>query len=337
MSNKPLTQIPTYLISGILGVGKSSALLALIQQQAPEEVWAVLINDFAPAGMDVRLLQDQVPKEAKVQFAEVAGGCACCLANLPFKVALNRLLRQARPDRVLIEATGLSHAGELKRLLTGPEYAQVLDLQSVMTLVDARQLTQYAQHPLWIEQVQAADCLVANKIDVYQAEDYQNLQAWQKRAGLADKPCYFVSHGRVDFQWLLPAPAPTNQHTPLGLFAPVSAISETLGYQAVSMTSTAVLTLSIDQIAASWQAWYQKQQQVWGTQIRVKARLLSAQACYHLQAVDTEYQVAVLPLDPAEAQIQRIEVIAVAAKAEIQNALTMWAQDLGICDEVQVR
>ncbi|SEI37448.1 GTPase, G3E family [Allopseudospirillum japonicum] len=335
MAYKPLAHIPTHLISGILGVGKSSALLALIQQQPPEEVWAVLINEFAPAGMDALLLQDQVPQDAKVTFAEVAGGCACCLANLPFKVALNRLLRQTRPDRVLIEATGLSHTRELKHLLTGPEYAQVLDLQSVMTLVDARQLTQYAQHPLWIGQVQAADCLVANKTDVYQAEDYQNLQAWQMRAGLADKPCYLVSQGRVHLQWLMQPAVQEANKAPTPLFSPIISASSSSAYQAASITSTVRLTLSREQLAASWQTWYQQQQKTWGTHIRVKARLSNMQACYHLQAVGAEYQLDVLPLEKSSplSSMQRIEVIAVAAKEDIQNALTLWAQELGILDE----
>jgi len=66
--------IPTNLISGFLGAGKTTAILHLLRQKPADERWAVLVNEFGEIGVDGALLGN--PDEVFIR--EVAGGCICC-------------------------------------------------------------------------------------------------------------------------------------------------------------------------------------------------------------------------------------------------------------------
>ena len=109
-----LANIPTHLIAGPLGAGKTSLIRHLLAHKPAHERWAVLINEFGQIGLDQALLTGSYDG---VSLSEIPGGCLCCVAGAPFQVGLARLLRQARPDRLLIEPSGLGHPAELLRQL----------------------------------------------------------------------------------------------------------------------------------------------------------------------------------------------------------------------------
>ena len=73
-------------------------------------------------------------------MAEIPGGCLCCVNGLPFQVGLARLLRKARPDRLLIEPSGLGHPAELLRQLRQPPWQRVLAVQPSVLVLDAAAL-----------------------------------------------------------------------------------------------------------------------------------------------------------------------------------------------------
>lgn len=132
-----LKNIPTHLIAGPLGAGKTSLIQHLLAQKPAGEHWAVLINEFGQIGLDAALLST----DAKgISLAEVAGGCLCCVNGLPFQVGLTRLLRKAQPDRLLIEPSGLGHPAQLLRQLRQPPWQGVLALQPSVLVLDAAAL-----------------------------------------------------------------------------------------------------------------------------------------------------------------------------------------------------
>ena len=76
------------------------------------------MNEFGEIGVDGSLYQGQHSEENGVFIREVPGGCMCCAAGLPMQIALGLLLGQAKPDRLLIEPTGLGHPVEVLQVLT---------------------------------------------------------------------------------------------------------------------------------------------------------------------------------------------------------------------------
>ena len=105
--------IPANLVTGFLGVGKTTAIRNLLEQRPEIERWAVLVNEFGEIGVDGGLLAD-----TGVALEEIPGGCLCCVSAQMFTVGLNRLIRQQDPDRILIEPTGLGHPAQIIRTLT---------------------------------------------------------------------------------------------------------------------------------------------------------------------------------------------------------------------------
>ena len=103
---KNIHNVPTNIISGFLGVGKTTAILNLFANKPASEKWAVLVNEFGKIGIDGR-----VYKANGIEVKEIPGGCMCCAQGLPLQVAVNRLLRETQPDRLIIESSGVGHPG----------------------------------------------------------------------------------------------------------------------------------------------------------------------------------------------------------------------------------
>ena len=80
---------------------------------------------------------------------------------------LNTLLRQGKPDRLLIEPTGLGHPKQILDLLTAPVYEPWIDLRATLCILDPRLLLdeKSASNENFRDQLAAADIIVANKSD----------------------------------------------------------------------------------------------------------------------------------------------------------------------------
>jgi G3E family GTPase len=130
-----LQNIPTHVIAGPLGAGKTTLIRQLMAQRPANERWAVLINEFGQVGLDAALL---ATADDGIAIAEVAGGCLCCVNGAPFQVGLGRLLRKARPDRLFIEPSGLGHPLQIMTQLGQAPWLGVLSLQPLVMLVDAQ-------------------------------------------------------------------------------------------------------------------------------------------------------------------------------------------------------
>ena len=113
--------VPTNIITGALGVGKTTFIKQLLQSKPANERWAVLINEFGEVGIDGAMLRSA---SQSVFIKEVPGGCMCCSSGLPMQVALNQLLAQAHPHRLFIEPTGLGHPKEVIQILKSEHYQQ---------------------------------------------------------------------------------------------------------------------------------------------------------------------------------------------------------------------
>lgn len=194
-----MAAIPVNLVTGFLGAGKTSAIRHLLAQPRGGENWAVLVNEFGEVGVDGALMARD-----GVAIEQVAGGCLCCVAAPLFTTGLNRLIRRARPDRIVIEPSGLGHPAQVLATLGGPAYAGVLETRATVCLMDARHLasTPHREHPNFVDQVHLADVLVANKADLYTPAD---LSAWEDFLRALDPPkarLAVTTHGRFDPAWL---------------------------------------------------------------------------------------------------------------------------------------
>jgi G3E family GTPase len=199
-TTKKIQAVPTNIITGFLGVGKTSAILHLLKSKPEGERWAVLVNEFGEIGVDGSLFEGQHSEGGNVFIREVPGGCMCCAAGLPMQIALNQLLARAKPDRLLIEPTGLGHPIEVIEVLTADYNLEALSIEKTITLVDARNLsdTRYTEHATFNQQIAIADIIVGNKQDLYQPGHKTKLEQYAKEKALPHADVIFTEQGRLD-------------------------------------------------------------------------------------------------------------------------------------------
>lgn len=191
--------IPTNLVLGFLGVGKTTAIIDLLKHKPADEVWAVLVNEFGEVGIDGALLE----QEGAV-VREVPGGCMCCVAGLPMQIGLNRLIQKAQPDRLLIEPTGLGHPSQIIETLTSEHYQKVLSLGPVLCLVDSRRLEEprVLENVQFRDQVAAADILIANKTDLCTEAQMAHFDSWSAALSPRKRAVFRTRQGRLNIAWL---------------------------------------------------------------------------------------------------------------------------------------
>ncbi|MCC2637105.1 MAG: cobalamin synthesis protein [Moraxellaceae bacterium] len=191
--------VPLNLITGFLGAGKTTAIRHLLAHRRDGERWAVLVNEFGQVGIDQAVLGGE-----GIAIKEVPGGCLCCANQLPLQVALSQLLTRARPDRVLIEPTGLGHPARVLETLREAHWRDALDVRATLTLVDARELAdaRVLAHETFNAQVEAADVLVFSKDDVL--ADADRTRARDFAAGLLPPKAhvFFMASGELAREWL---------------------------------------------------------------------------------------------------------------------------------------
>ena len=224
-------KIPTHLFTGFLGTGKTSAIRSLIAQKPQHEQWLIIVNEFGEIGIDGAVLA-----ENGIPVAEISGGCLCCSAGAQMDSTIRAMLKKNTPQRILIEASGLAHAAGIIDELRAPEFADTLDIAAVFTLIDPRQFIDdnYAQNPLYRDQISVADVLVASKLDLCTSEQ---IAAFRAKAAQLFPPKSLVAevqNAELDIAWLATPTAEKSRYR-------IQALPEnTLGYQSQGYTFPAV-------------------------------------------------------------------------------------------------
>lgn len=167
-------RVPTNILTGFLGVGKTTAILNLLKNKPENENWAVLVNEFGEIGIDGAMMTDQ-----GAMIKEVQGGCMCCTAGVPMSVGITALLRQ-NPDRLLIEPTGLGHPKQVVATLTSEQYQPYVDLKATIALVDPRNLSneKYLSNKNFVDQLDSADVVIGSKVDLCTSHDIDVFNDW---------------------------------------------------------------------------------------------------------------------------------------------------------------
>jgi G3E family GTPase len=196
-----MSAVPTNLITGFLGVGKTTAVIDLLHQKAKGSRWAVLVNEYGEVGIDGALIEGAGPDGVTVK--EVGGGCVCCAAAPFLPVAIHFLLLEARPERLIIETTGLGHPARLLDSLRN-SYRGRLDVRATIGIVDPADFAkpEMRENPVFNDQIQMADVLVMNKLDAAPPELVRNFQEWANGLFPPKLLIAGTTRGRLDTEWL---------------------------------------------------------------------------------------------------------------------------------------
>ncbi len=168
-----LNSLPTHLITGLLGSGKTTTLRQLLLQKPPHERWGIIINEFGEVDIDAATLQSQDSNDA---VFSVSGGCVCCSAQHGLTQAINQLLSESIENpisRLFIEPTGLGHPAKIIDTLTQSQFVRPLSLQKIVCVITPQQLTplRWQKSAVMRDLVTLADIILLNKTDLSSVDE----------------------------------------------------------------------------------------------------------------------------------------------------------------------
>jgi G3E family GTPase len=144
------------IFSGFLGAGKTTLIKKLINEGYKGEKLMLIENEFGQIGIDGGFLQD-----AGVEITEMNSGCICCSLVGDFRTALEKVLDEYSPDRILIEPSGVGKLSDVIRAVQGIS-AHDVELDGFTTVVDAKKYKMYMKNfgEFFDNQITYASCLI---------------------------------------------------------------------------------------------------------------------------------------------------------------------------------
>ena len=147
------------IFSGFLGAGKTTLIRKLISEGCKNEQLVLIEHEFGEIAVDGGFLKD-----AGVEITEMNSGCICCTLVGDFTEALKKVMGEYKPDRILIEPSGVGKLSDVAKAVAGVEGAEI---GAKVTVVDAGKCRMYIRNfgAFFNDQVQHADVIVLSRTD----------------------------------------------------------------------------------------------------------------------------------------------------------------------------
>ena len=153
-----MTKIDVF--SGFLGAGKTTLIKKLLKEAYAGEKLVLIENEFGEIGIDGGFL-----KESGIQINELNAGCICCSLVGDFRTALQQVVEQYHPDRIVIEPSGVGKLSDVTRAVEGVAEHLDVQLNSFVTVADVNKVKMYMKNfgEFYDDQISHASCILLSR------------------------------------------------------------------------------------------------------------------------------------------------------------------------------
>ena len=148
------------IFSGFLGAGKTTLIKKLIKESFAGQKVVLIENEFGEIGIDGGFL-----KESGIQINELNAGCICCSLVGDFRAALQQVVEQYHPDRIVIEPSGVGKLSDVTRAVEGVAEHLDVQLSSFVTVADVNKIKMYMKNfgEFYDDQISHASCIILSR------------------------------------------------------------------------------------------------------------------------------------------------------------------------------
>ena len=152
-----MTKIDVF--SGFLGAGQTTLIKKLLKEGYNGEKLVLIENEFGEIGIDGGFMKD-----AGIEVTEMNQGCICCSLVGDFGKALQKVLDEYAPDRILIEPSGVGKLSDVIKAVMDIDSDQIV-LNSYTTVCDASKIKMYMKNfgEFYKNQVETAKTIVLSR------------------------------------------------------------------------------------------------------------------------------------------------------------------------------
>ena len=148
------------IFSGFLGAGKTTLIKKLIKESFAGQQVVLIENEFGEIGIYGGFL-----KESGIQINELNAGCICCSLVGDFRTALQQVVEQYHPDRIVIEPSGVGKLSDVTRAVEGVAEHLDVELNSFVTVADVNKVKMYMKNfgEFYDDQISHASCILLSR------------------------------------------------------------------------------------------------------------------------------------------------------------------------------
>ena len=148
------------IFSGFLGAGKTTLIKKLITEAFAGQQVVLIENEFGEIGIDGGFL-----KESGIQINELNAGCICCSLVGDFRTALQQVVEQYHPDRIVIEPSGVGKLSDVTRAVEGVAEHLDVQLNSFVTVADVNKVKMYMKNfgEFYDDQISHSSCILLSR------------------------------------------------------------------------------------------------------------------------------------------------------------------------------
>jgi G3E family GTPase len=159
--------ISSFVITGFLGVGKTTMLVNSVQKHFQNKKVAIIVNEFGEVGVDSKIL-----KNVHSEVMEISEGCICCQLATEFESGVREIIHMYSPDMILVETSGASEPFPIFLSLQNLG----INVEGVICVVDSKNFDTYKDNSSAKYQLGGSNIIVLNKTDLVTQNELTELE-----------------------------------------------------------------------------------------------------------------------------------------------------------------